>query len=112
MADIAILDLIRMGFLCDVRAKAIEVDGLDLATVSRRGGDFAEGSLSEAMIDAQADKGVRIVDAFPSDSCPPIVYPAAVLASSKSAAARPFLAYLRSAPAKPTWERYGFALAQ
>jgi molybdate transport system substrate-binding protein len=62
--------------------------------------------------DAQADKGVRIVDAFRSDSCPPIVYPAAVLASSKSAAARPFLAYLRSAPAKPTWERYGFALAQ
>jgi molybdate transport system substrate-binding protein len=62
--------------------------------------------------DAQADKAVKIVDAFPADSHPPIVYPAAVLASSKSAAARPFLAYLRSAPAKPVWEKYGFALAQ
>ena len=62
--------------------------------------------------DAHADNSVKIVDAFPTDSYPPIVYPAAVLASSKSPAAKPFLAYLRSAPAKPTWERYGFALAQ
>jgi molybdate transport system substrate-binding protein len=62
--------------------------------------------------DALSDKGVRIVDAFPPDSYPPIVYPAAVLASSKSAAARPLLAYLRSAPARVTWEKFGFAVAQ
>lgn len=59
VADIAILDLIRAGYLCDVRAKAIEIEGLDLATVSKqKGGDFADGSLSEAMIDAEADKGI------------------------------------------------------
>jgi superfamily II DNA or RNA helicase len=59
VADIPILDLIRAGYLCDVRAKAIEIEGLDLATVSKqRGGDFSEGSLSEAMIDAEADKGI------------------------------------------------------
>lgn len=59
VADVPILDLIRAGYLCDVRAKAIEIEGLDLATVSKqRGGDFSEGSLSEAMIDAQADKGI------------------------------------------------------
>jgi molybdate transport system substrate-binding protein len=62
--------------------------------------------------DAQADNGVKIVDTFPADSYPPIVYPAAVLASSKSEAARPFLDYIRSAQAKPTWEKYGFAMAQ
>jgi molybdate transport system substrate-binding protein len=62
--------------------------------------------------DAQADNRVKIVDAFPADSHPPIVYPAGVLAWSKSAAARPFLDYLRSPAAKPTWEKYGFAPAR
>jgi molybdate transport system substrate-binding protein len=62
--------------------------------------------------DAQSDKGVRIVDTFPPNSYPPIVYPAAALTSSKSAAARPLLDYLRSAPARATWERFGFAVAQ
>ena len=62
--------------------------------------------------DAQSDQGVKVVDAFPTDSYPPIVYPAAVLASSKSAAAAPFLEYLRAAPAKAMWEKYGFAVAQ
>ena len=62
--------------------------------------------------DALADKGVRVVDTFPPGSYPPIVYPAAVVASSKSAAAKPLLDYLRSPAARPVWERYGFVLAQ
>jgi molybdate transport system substrate-binding protein len=62
--------------------------------------------------DALSDKGVRIVDTFPPESYPPIVYPAALLASSKSAAAKPLLDYLRSAPARSVWERHGFGLAQ
>jgi molybdate transport system substrate-binding protein len=62
--------------------------------------------------DALSGKGVRIVDRFPPDSYPPIVYPAALLVSSKSTAARPLLDYFRSAPARATWEKYGFGLAQ
>ena len=62
--------------------------------------------------DALSDKGVRIVDTFPQASYPPIVYPAALLASSKSPAAKPLLDYLRSAPARAVWEKYGFGLAQ
>jgi molybdate transport system substrate-binding protein len=62
--------------------------------------------------DALADKGVRIVDTFPPDSYPPIVYPAAQLASSKATPARPLLDYLRSASARPVWEKYGFGVAQ
>lgn len=59
VADVGILDLIRMGYLCDVRAKAIEIEGLDLATVARKtGGDFADGSLSEALSDTNADEGI------------------------------------------------------
>jgi molybdate transport system substrate-binding protein len=62
--------------------------------------------------DARADKGVRIMDTFPATSHPPIVYPAAVLASSRSPAAQPLLDYLRSAPARRVWEQYGFSAAQ
>jgi molybdate transport system substrate-binding protein len=62
--------------------------------------------------DALSDKGVKIVDSFPPDSYPPIVYPAALLVSSKSAAAHPLLDYLRSAPARSVWEKYGFGMAQ
>ena len=62
--------------------------------------------------DAYADKGVRIVDTFPASSHPPIVYPAAILATSKSPAAKPLLDFLRSPPARATWEKYGFSPAQ
>ena len=58
--------------------------------------------------DAAADKGVRIVAAFPEDSHPPIVYPAAVLASSENPAATAFLDYLKSDSARPFFERQGF----
>ena len=62
--------------------------------------------------DALADKGVRVVDTFPPESYPPIVYPAALIDAGKSNAAKPLLEQLRSAPARPTWEKYGFGLAQ
>ena len=62
--------------------------------------------------DALADKGVKVIDTFPSSSYPPIVYPVAVVANAKSTAATAFVEYLRSAAARQTWEKYGFALAQ
>jgi molybdate transport system substrate-binding protein len=62
--------------------------------------------------DAWSDKSVKIVDTFPPDSYPPIVYPAALVATSKSTAAKPLLDYLRSPAARPVWEKYGFGLAQ
>ena len=62
--------------------------------------------------DARADKGVRVVDTFPADSHPAIVYPAALVATSASPAAKPLLDYLQSAAARPVWERYGFRMAR
>ena len=62
--------------------------------------------------DARADKGVRVVDTFPADSHPAIVYPAAIVATSASPAAKPLLDYLQSAAARPVWERYGFRMAR
>jgi molybdate transport system substrate-binding protein len=61
--------------------------------------------------DALADKGVRIVDAFPPGSHPAIVYPIALVAGSRSPAGPALLAYLRSAPARAVWEKHGFGMA-
>jgi len=62
--------------------------------------------------DAFADKRVRVVDTFPAGSHPPILYPAALVATSQSPAARPLLDYLRSSAASPIWERYGFGVVR
>ena len=59
--------------------------------------------------DAGAESGVKIVGTFPPGSHPPIVYPAAMVATSKSSGARALLEYLRSAQAGAVWTRHGFA---
>jgi molybdate transport system substrate-binding protein len=58
--------------------------------------------------DAALDGGVKIVGVFPAESHPPIVYPAAMIASSDNPAAETFLQFLKSADAKPIFERYGY----
>jgi extracellular solute-binding protein len=50
--------------------------------------------------DAFADKGVKILDAFPDDTHPPIVYPIAVVATSTNPADAGYLAYLKSPAAR------------
>lgn len=53
-----ILTLMKAGYLCDARPLAIEIAGLDLATVARRTGDFADGSLSDALSGSNAHDGI------------------------------------------------------
>jgi molybdate transport system substrate-binding protein len=60
--------------------------------------------------DAAADPNVRIVATFPADSHPPIIYPAAVTKDARSADAGPFLDYLKSAKARPAFEKQGFTV--
>ena len=60
--------------------------------------------------DAAAEPSVKIVDAFPADSHPPIIYPAAVAKHARSADARAFLDYLESSKARPAFEKQGFTV--
>jgi molybdate transport system substrate-binding protein len=62
--------------------------------------------------DAAADKGVRIVDAFPASTHPPIIYPLAVTATSASPETAAYIQFLRSPAAKPAFEKQGFVLLQ
>ncbi|HEU0069891.1 MAG TPA: molybdate ABC transporter substrate-binding protein [Alphaproteobacteria bacterium] len=100
----------RLGVWGAVAKKVAQADDVraTLLLVSR--GEAPLGIVYQT--DAAADANVKIVDAFPTDSHPAIIYPAAVLASSKNADAEAFLAYLRSAKAKPLFEKQGFSVLQ
>jgi molybdate transport system substrate-binding protein len=59
--------------------------------------------------DAVADKRVRIAGAFPANSHPPIVYPAAILAGGRNnAAAGQYFSFLKSSEALATFRKHGF----
>jgi molybdate transport system substrate-binding protein len=60
--------------------------------------------------DAAADPSVKIVDTFPADSHPEIIYPAAQLKGGKSADAKAFFDYLGTAKAVAAFEKQGFTV--
>lgn len=62
--------------------------------------------------DAAAEPRVRIVGVFPAGTHPPIVYPAAITATAKSAGAASLLQFLGSAAAKPVFEKHGFTVLE
>jgi molybdate transport system substrate-binding protein len=62
--------------------------------------------------DAAADPAVKIVGRFPADSHPPIVYPAAAIASSKNPDAEAYLAFLRTPEAVAAFEKQGFTVLE
>ena len=58
--------------------------------------------------DAAAEPKVRIVDQFPENTHPPIIYPAALVATSKNGAAASFLTSLSQPAARVIFEKHGF----
>jgi molybdate transport system substrate-binding protein len=60
--------------------------------------------------DAKVDPKVRIAAVFPEDSHKPIVYPVAVVKTSKNANAAKFVAFLSGPAAKEIFVKYGFSV--
>jgi len=60
--QVALLDLIRRGFLVPPRGIRVKIAELDLDRIRRTAGDFNSGALGRAMSDAMAPK--RIVEAY------------------------------------------------
>ena len=77
-----------------------------LALVSR--GEAPLGIVYQT--DAAADANVKVVGTFPENSHPPIIYPIALTAGSKNADAKSLLDYIRSAAARPAFEKQGFTV--
>lgn len=61
--------------------------------------------------DAAVDPGVTVVGVFPPDSYPAIVYPAALVATSKNSHAAAFLDYIKSPDGLAVWSEFGFVPA-
>jgi molybdate transport system substrate-binding protein len=60
--------------------------------------------------DAKVDPNVRIVSVFPEDSHKPIVYPVAVVKTTKNPDAAKFVAFLSGPAAKEIFMKYGFSV--
>jgi molybdate transport system substrate-binding protein len=60
--------------------------------------------------DANADKRVKVAGVFPTNTHPPIIYPAALMASSRDPVAARFLVYLRSDAARMFFTEQGFTV--
>jgi molybdate transport system substrate-binding protein len=97
--------LTSLGVWNDVADKLVRADNVRSALAFITRGETPLGIVYET--DAKVEKRVRVVDFFPADSHPPIVYPVAVTAKARPAA-RQFVDFLQSAAARESFEKYGF----
>lgn len=86
--EIGILDLIMRGYLSDVRGKRISLE-MDLDSVHSRGGDYVEGELGEAMLNAHAPQAIaEAITAYASDRKTIVFTPTVEVATETAAAIR------------------------
>ena len=99
----------RIGIWEAVAPKVAQADNVRAALALVSSGEAPLGIVYAT--DAAADDNVTVVGAFPADSHPPIVYPAAAVAASRNPLGARFLAWLRGPAARKAFERQGFAAA-
>lgn len=97
--------LVKLGVWDKVSGKLAQAENVRAALLLVSRAEAAAGIVYRT--DAAADKGVTIIGTFPEDTHPKIVYPIA-LTRSAGANAAAFLAYIRSAKAKPNFDKEGF----
>ena len=98
----------KLGVWTSVETKVAGAESVRaaLALVSR--GEAPYGIVYQT--DAAADKGVAIVGTFPAESHPPIIYPVAILAESRSPDAAAYLDFLKSDKAAAFFTAQGFTV--
>lgn len=103
----------KMGVWDAVSRQVARADNVRAALVLVSRGEVPLGIVYRT--DALADSRVVIVDTFPADSHPAIVYPVALTTlgaqSGKAAAVKKFLEFLQGESAQGIWHQYGFRLA-
>ncbi|KIC23803.1 molybdate ABC transporter substrate-binding protein [Leisingera sp. ANG-M6] len=75
----------------------------------------ASGEASMGVVyatDAKAEDGVTVIAAFPADSHPPVIYPAAVVTGGNMAEAKAFLDFLNGPAARSIFLHRGFGEPQ
>jgi len=95
-----------MGLWAQVSNRIIRADNVRTALNFVARGESPLGIVYRT--DAAAEDKVRIVAAFPGDSHPPIVYPAALLAESRGREAAAFFNFMKSPAAITVFRKHGF----
>jgi molybdate transport system substrate-binding protein len=98
----------RLGIWESVADRVVQADNVRGALAFVAVGEAALGIVYQT--DANSEPKVKVVSTFPPDSHPPILYPVAMIASSKNPEARAFFDYMRSDKAKPAYQKQGFTI--
>jgi molybdate transport system substrate-binding protein len=101
--------LMALGVWEAVRSKIVRAENVRVALAYVARGEAKLGIVYAT--DATAEPRVRIVDTFPPETHPRVVYPAALTADGDSAEARAFLDYMIGPKAAAVFRKYGFGLA-
>jgi molybdate transport system substrate-binding protein len=97
--------LSALGIWDQVAPRLVRAENVRTALIYVARGDAPLGIVYAS--DALVDQGVRVVDTFPANTHPPIVYPVALTKSAKSEAAG-FVSYLAGAQGHALFAKYGF----
>lgn len=100
----------RLGLWTQVQDRYVATENVRAALALAARGEVPLAAVYRS--DAVSEPAVRVVAAFPPDSHPPIVYPAAALAGCDSEAARKLLQLLRSGQGQAVLARWGFRTAK
>jgi molybdate transport system substrate-binding protein len=97
----------KLGQWKAVEPKLAQVENVRLALSLVARGEAPLGIVYET--DARVEPKVKIIGAFPADSHPPIIYPAALTNAAKPETAA-YLDFLQSPPARAIFEKRGFTV--
>jgi molybdate transport system substrate-binding protein len=97
--------LMSLGAWNEIADRLVRADNVRAALVFVARGETPLGIVYET--DAAADARVRVVDVFPVDSHPPILYPVATTAAAR-AGSKQFVEYLFGASAQASLRKFGF----
>ncbi|HWA41902.1 MAG TPA: molybdate ABC transporter substrate-binding protein [Hypericibacter adhaerens] len=100
----------KLGVWDSVKDKVAQAENVRAALAFIAQGEAPLGIVYQT--DATAEPKVKVVDTFPADTHPPIIYPVALTASSTSPDAKAFLDYLGSEEARKAFEGQGFQVLQ
>ncbi|MGD9511182.1 MAG: molybdate ABC transporter substrate-binding protein [Geminicoccaceae bacterium] len=98
----------KLGGWSGVENKLAQADNVRAALALVARGEAPLGIVYKT--DAASDPTVKIVGTFPTDSHPPIIYPAAVTTAGEGSMAADFLSFLSGSAAKAAFEKQGFTL--
>jgi molybdate transport system substrate-binding protein len=96
----------KLGTWESVAGKIAQSENVRAALLLVSRGEAPAGIIYQT--DAAADPNVKVIGTFPENTHPPIIYPIALTAIAAHPDATAFLAYLKSAKARPLFEAQGF----